>query len=924
MTRVETARTVTSSGVFCRELIGRSPELAFLREQLRPRAERGSCLLVVRGEAGMGKTRLVEELLAAASADGFTTASAATREYANAPFAAIQEALARLAIDVPAAGDDDEADGKARRFEAFAAAIAGAAQRAARGIVVAIEDLHWADVSSLELLRFLAARLAPYAATIVVTYRSDEIEDDAARARATLALERDADGVVALDSLAPNTMQLLVGAVLRDADRSLSPSVVARVCELSDGRPLFAEELLRGVLERLDRDARAEPAVPASIRVTVRERFATLNDTDRSILLHAAVVGRRFPASLVASLSGVDLPTVYGALRRARDLQLIVEQADDAGGDAFSFRHALTREAVYGELLRAEARLMHAKVAQLLVADPMPDAAEVADHLWRAGEVEGAAAWSERAGDAAAAVYAYADAARAYERAFALVTDDARRASLAERAGDACYALADLSQSAEWFGRAAEAYGATAAASRAWRMALRRARVLFEGGRYDAGLQEADRLASFPGVEPAARVEAELMIAGLLAVHGRASDALERLRAAERLGVPPDGYVRIRMSATYAMAFTNLGEPDAARASFEDAIAMARASGDDDMLLRTYNNWGNCEIVCGNLERANALYAEALGGAERTKNVRVFAWISHNVALVRLLAGDFAGARERLAGPARVDHGVPLASRWAAALTVRAATLQGRLRDDDESRLRAALDGAIDSADLSSIALLSATLAHRLAADERFADAAAAVERVAPLFDGFDVPYWLADAASRFGDAAARARARELVAIDAARPGKRIARAVLAMLDARDAVRSRRRTVAIARASDALAIFRESGWVLYEAFALELAGRTADALALFRRIGAAGEVRRRTATRGAPARRRGESTLTEREREIAGLMVTGEPTRAIARTLVISERTVETHIASIYRKLGVSNRRALEALLQDGRPPTSP
>src|SRR6202022_697670 len=100
----------------------------------------------------------------------------------------------------------------------------------------------------------------------------------------------------------------------------------------------------------------------------------------------------------------------------------------------------------------------------------------------------------------------------------------------------------------------------------------------------------------------------------------------------------------------------------------------------------------------------------------------------------------------------------------------------------------------------------------------------------------------------------------------------------------------------------------KAGWRVELGFALELAGRTADAAALFAEGGATGGGRRLTETGAAAPPRRGESTLTVREREIAGLVAAGRPTRAIAETLVISERTVETHIAAIYRKLGVSNR----------------
>jgi DNA-binding CsgD family transcriptional regulator/tetratricopeptide (TPR) repeat protein len=911
-----------SSGLFCRELIGRASELAFVFERLRAAGPRGSAVVAVRGESGIGKTRLVEELIAAARDDGFRAATGSTREYANPPYAAVEESLQRLGITIEPEADDGAPDAKTRRFNAIATAVSAAASASARGLLVVVEDLHWADVGTLELLRFLAESLAAERVTFIVTYRADEFESDSARARSIVALERDADAVLTLDALAPTQIDRLLASVVRDRERVVAPDVLAQIRDLSDGRPLFAEELLRGVFERIDRDARAEPAVPTSIRVTVRERFAALGESDRTVLLHAAVVGRRFSARFVAAFSGVDLLAVYAALRRARDLQLVVEDSDDEG-DAFAFRHALTREAIYGELLKAEARLMHGKIARALESEAVADVPAIADHLWRAGDADAAARWSERAGDEAFAVYAYADAARAYERAFRLAGDARRRAYLAERTAESWYALGDLTPSVTWFGLAADAHHAAGESRPAWRQALRKARALFEAGRYEAGLQEADALAGTADVEPPLRFEAELMVAGLHAARGRGAEALDRLHRAEQLGVSPDSYVGARFSATYAMALGLVGQPERARARFSTAIDEATATADHDLMLRTYNNWGNLELVYGTLERARTLFAHALDAAERTKNRRITAWTAQNVLVTALLSGDLSGAHALLERGADIEHGVPLVHRWRLALALRLQTLEGDSDDRYVDRARATLDEAIDDVDLASVAMLAAALAHQLAAEHRIAEAGAVLARVVPVFAQFDAPYWIADAAARYGDGPTRARARALLAPIAEREGALAARGALALFDARDALRRRRRDESTACAERAVEAFAAAGWTLDRGFALEVAGRVAEAVALFRRIGAHAEVRRNTEAAVPASRRRGEATLTGREREIAGLVVAGRSTRAIAEVLVISERTVETHIASVYRKLGVSNRRALETLLTEPAAPAT-
>ena len=394
-----------TSGLVCRDLIGRSSELAYLLAHTRPGPARSSAVVVVRGEAGVGKSRLTAEFVATANRDGTRAVAVAAREYTDAPYAPISEAFEALGVRAGAADAERraaEGDDKLRRFALFAGELAASAAAAAHGLAFVVEDLHWADGGSIEMLRFLARRLADEPVLIVATYRPEDVEADSARARAIAALEREAGASMTLEPLAPEEIDRLLRTVLRDADRRLGADVLSQIRALSDGRPLFAEELLRGVFERIARDGTERAAVPTSIRATVRERFASLDPSDRDVLLHAAVVGRNFSARFLTRLSGFEAGAVYRALRRARDLQLVVEEDDD-DGDCFAFRHALTREAVYGELLRAETRELHARVAAALAREPALDVAAIAEHTYRARDAEHAVAWNERAGERRAA-----------------------------------------------------------------------------------------------------------------------------------------------------------------------------------------------------------------------------------------------------------------------------------------------------------------------------------------------------------------------------------------------------------------------------------------------------------------------------------------------------------------------------------------
>jgi predicted ATPase/DNA-binding CsgD family transcriptional regulator len=903
---------VLSSGVFCRQLVGRRRELDRLVAGIRRREPRRSALLMLRGEAGVGKTRLVAELVARATRDGLRAVVTAATEYANAPYSAIVEALAALGAEADLARENAGAESgeKWRRFATVAETFTRIARADPAGLIVVLEDVHWAGGGTIELLRYLAHRLAAEPVTFVATHRIDEaLEPD--RVRALSGLERDCGEAITIEPLSDDEIDRLLHATLRDVARNLPAPALERIRELAEGRPLLAEELLRGALERHDRRGDAV-SVPASIRITVHERFVSLPERDRDVLLHAAVAGRRFSAHFIARLGGVEPVAVFAALRRARDLQLVVEEGSDEAGDTFAFRHALTREAVYSELLRAEARALHARAAEVLAHLEPLDVAAIAEHTWRARDVEHAIGWNERAGDHARALFAHADAARHYARACDVANDPPQRLQLAEKAAEALYATGDVVGAV---GRFAEAI-ALAEERDALRLSLRKAYLLFEQGRSDESLHEARAVVARLGDEDTPlRFDAETILAGLLTGHGRPEEALVHLERAERLSARGQTISSARFAGNFGYCLGQLGRADEARERFAEAQREARVRSDVDVLVRALNNHGTVEFAHGSLAVARSLYAEGLAVAQSTNNLRFTAWLSQNAALAALLAGDLRAAEQHLERAEAIRHDVGTVARWALAATLRRATLTANddpsLRDEARVTARA----AVDEGDLLAAACLAGALALDLLRYGRADDAAAVVAETLPSFARADPPYWLQDAAGRCAGPKLRAAARTMLAA-AALPSASAARGFLALADAREALRKRRRDDALVLAATAVGAFRAVGWRTEEAFALEAAGRTAQAVAVFRAIGAVGEVRRLTETADAP-RRRGEPTLTRREREIAARLAAGNSTKSIATALVISERTVETHTASIYRKLGVSTRADLARLLAE-------
>ncbi len=918
----ESSLPVITTGVVCRDFIGRTNELDFLIEQvvhLRP--GRGSTL-IVQGDAGIGKTRLIAEFAGALKAHGITPVVGDCYEFGDSPYAPLLEIAETLgAADAAAAlqshavaGDAASGRERTRRFAAFAAGLAALANT--KTVVVIVENLHWADIATLELFRYLSSALKDQRFVLVATLRSEDI-GTFGRATAELhaEIERAADATVTLQALKPAEMRALLTSVLRDDGRSVAPQVLEKIAELSDGRPFHAEELLRGMLDfRGNAGESAGAIVPRSLGAAVHDRLASLDESAREVLAFAAVIGRRFGAQLLAELAGKPLADVLLTLRRARNLQLIVEDPD---GDAFFFRHQLTREVVCAEILFAEARALHRRIVEELASHAEPDLATIAYHAWRSGERAPTVRWNEAAGDAAAAISAHTDATRHYERAFDATDDPDARTRLAQKVARALYAEGDLDGAARWF--ATTVTNATAAGdlATAHGAALDRALALWEHGASDEGIAAAKGVtAALAGDDSALRFQAETLTASLLTAAHRPEEALSHLDAATGLTCAPQTAWVLRHRGIRAHTYARLGRLADSQADFAFAVAGARELGDREQLVRALNNWADVRLRIGDLDGASERYASALDVARDLRSSRLVAWLIANNAYVALFRGELAAAKTLLLEFLSIDHDIEVIWIQGHAILYRLGTLLA-----DESLLRlASIDEAIERADALSdrnaLALAAgAALARRITSGE---DATALAERVIKQIGGTADVHWFADSVAR-GVPAIVAPARALLVELAADPHAEAAPAHLALFDARVALRERRKSDAERLAHGAIVTFKKLGWAIEEAYAREVRGNVKDAIDAFRRYGAAAEVARLTAIDGTQPRRRGETTLTTREREIAGMIGAGKSNREVATALVISERTVETHVASIYQKFGIGNRRELAALLRDTR-----
>ena len=367
--------------------VGRAHELRELERVLdAAQAGRGTTVLVA-GEAGIGKTRLAAELAARAADRGFAVLVGRSIDLVGTelPYQPFVEALGPL---------PREAGSQLRVFETTLALLADRADP----VLLVLEDVHWADTSTLDLVVFLAHNLTDQRVVLLATYR-----DSLGRFVESV---RRAGSVLTLD-LAPLPHDDVI-ALLADA-----PGASA-IATRSGGNPFFAEELLA-----------AGGELPGSLRDLLLQRVSGL---DQAMLRLIAAAGRDVGPSLLR-------PADRESLRQAVDQGVLV--ADQAAG-TFRFRHALLAEAVYATILPGEREELHGRLAEELARSGAA-AAELAPHWAAAGRSEEAFAASVTAAEDAEAVYALTEALAHLERAIALwpeVPDAPDLADLCHRAAE--------------------------------------------------------------------------------------------------------------------------------------------------------------------------------------------------------------------------------------------------------------------------------------------------------------------------------------------------------------------------------------------------------------------------------------------------------------------------------------------------------
>ncbi|HET8602304.1 MAG TPA: AAA family ATPase [Marmoricola sp.] len=981
-----------------RTLVGRDAELVELCELLGVRAgadaARGSARAVLLGgDAGVGKTRLLTELRDLAVGAGWRVVAGHCLDFGDSalPYLPFSEVLGRLGTDLPgvveqvaaayptlaklqpgrrtmggADADDAAAVGRAELLDAVHALLEAVA--AEGPVLLVIEDAHWADTSTRDMVRFLLSRPFEGPVALVVSYRSDDLHRRHPLRRAAAEWAR-IPGVerLQLDPLQPGDVRRLVHQLhpgpMRESD-------IAGIVARAEGNAFFVEELVGAAVA-------PGQALPDSLAELLLVRLDRLDEDAQQVVRAASVSGRRVPHSLLTHVAGVSGPVLDQALRGAVELNVLVPTR----ADSYAFRHALLAEAVYDDLLPGErVRLHKAYVAALLAPETQGTSAELARHALAARDVGTAIDASVRAGDEAMAVGGPDEAAHHYQTALELVSDPGMPADV----------VADRGLLGSKTARALIASGRPARALSLLQEQLTelpadapsgwRARLLAEVAQ-TVPLTE-NNLDPLVFTDEAMRLVPDSpspMRARVLAAHARAhafrrhrdearAVGAEALAMAESLDLP-----RLATDVLTTLASLGAAGSDEVREALEEATKQASATGATGAELRSLYFLGNWYHDRAQFDEAADAYARAAARGEELG--QPWAPYAFDARFMQGLVSIGAGRLDDAVRLADVTGQAPpaVAESLLAAIDLAVHAIRGEtqaLRLVPELRphwpregllpitagpaaieLHAVQGNAVGVVEEHDAVVAEASQLWRrlfharvrlggvtlgalasLVAERPSAERATLAETGARIHDGAQqtLEAQLREESGRWGLEgqawgarlhAEHLRLRWLAGVDTPAEAELVEgwRAALVRAEAYGHVfelaRTRARLAAVLHAVGETAEARELV-VAARAAALQLGAR--PLLEELRAVDGvrspAAEPARRTSRRAAGPAPTGPASLTAREREILALVAAGRTNGEIGRQLFIATKTASVHVSNILAKLGASSRTEAAAI----------
>jgi DNA-binding CsgD family transcriptional regulator/tetratricopeptide (TPR) repeat protein len=600
--------------------VGRAEQLARFDQAVERAASGEPGALLVAGDSGVGKSRLVDECAERARAAGARVLTGDCVELGEGelPYAPIVAALrdlrrelgadafgelagagqAELGRLLPEAGDaaaaaPDEEFAQARLFETLLALFGRLAEQTP--LMLVIEDLHWADRATRDFLSFLLRSARRERLVLVATYRADELHRRHPL-RPFLAEAERLDGVERIE-LRPFSRLELVAQLTGILGSHPDARVADALFERSGGNPFFAEELLAAT-----GDGNGS-GLPETLRDALMVRVEALPGGTQELLRVIAASGRSVTHGLLARVASSDGPALIEALREAVTHHVLVQRH---GSEGYSFRHALMREAVYEDLLPGERGDLHVRLAEALSANPSLSAdgagpaAELAWHWFQAHDLPRALAASIQAAGQAERMRAPADAARHLENAVDLwsqvdVAEQTSGTTLVEllrRAARLTYLAGDVDRAAALGERVVQLVG-DADPVAAGMARARQGRYLWTSGRHVEAAAEYARAVELMPAEPPSPERANVLasLAQVLMLRGDLAESLELAeQAIEIARAAGDRITEAHALNTKGVDIASLGDRATGIAHLREALEIEEGLGTTDNLQRTYTN----------------------------------------------------------------------------------------------------------------------------------------------------------------------------------------------------------------------------------------------------------------------------------------------------------------------------------------------
>lgn len=640
-------------------------------------------LLLVSGEPGIGKTRLIRELSTQVEVTGGRSLVGECEPEGSAPYTPFAQIVRKTlrqgsenGFNLPefVLGDllelapelkpyypdvlpnpklEPEAEQR-RLFEnvvAFSSALSEAAP-----LMLVIDDAHWADSGSLALLRHLAKRTQQQRIMLTATYREVELDQALPFHETLLELNRKRLGTrIKLKRFDQQQTRGLLGAVFED---EITDEFLEGIYEETEGNPFFIEEVCKALVESgqvyytqsgWERLSMEELEIPQSVRVAIQSRLSKFPEEHQDTLNLAAVLGREFDFDTLAEASELDEETLIEALEAAEDNQLI-EEVSGEGGATFSFVHALIPSTLVEGVRTLRRRRLHKRAAAAIQLTRPDDFEDLAHHYEEAGDEAQARDYYTRAGERAAAAFANPEAESHLRAALELQPSQAERAGLLSELAEVVSRLGRFDEAIEIWADAAARYRELENPDRIAHCYTRMARARWWTGDQSGGLEVCKQgLQQTEGASPSAER------AGLLHEAARAHHFLGNPAEAEPLCMQALAMAR-QVSARRIEAdslitlgiLPHLGAEDAI-AAFEEAIEICQAEQLPEEESRAHNNLGVILFAYqADFRRAREHYERAAEFQRQTGDRTGELFTLNNAASATVSLGELSQAKQTI------------------------------------------------------------------------------------------------------------------------------------------------------------------------------------------------------------------------------------------------------------------------------------